>query len=135
MQKPQIEIDGERFSTLEEFFEHFQEQALEGVSWGKNLDAFNDVLRGGFGTPDGGFVLRWKNHQISKQRLGFGETERQLTKRLRVCYPMNTEAVQEQLASAQQHIGSTVFEWLLEIIAIHGSGGEEEEDGVELVLQ
>ena len=40
------EIDGEHFSTLEAFYE------------GRNLDAFNDILRGGFGTPDEGFVLR-----------------------------------------------------------------------------
>lgn len=23
------------------------------LSWGRNLDAFNDILRGGFGTQDG----------------------------------------------------------------------------------
>ena len=38
--------------------------------WGRNLDAFNDVLRGGFGTPEGGFTLRWKNHATSRRRLG-----------------------------------------------------------------
>ncbi len=30
--------------------------------------------------------------------------------------------------------GRTVFDWLLEIIAIHGLGGEEAKDGVELEL-
>jgi hypothetical protein len=34
----------------------------------------NDILRGGFGTPDDGFTLRWKNHDISRQRLGYRET-------------------------------------------------------------
>ena len=56
--KPVIELDGSRFKTLEEFYDHFEERALD-CSWGKNLDAFNDVLRGGFGTPEKGFKLLW----------------------------------------------------------------------------
>ena len=43
-------IDGERFSTLEEFYEEIG-RVLQLGSWGHNLDAFNDILRGGFGTP------------------------------------------------------------------------------------
>jgi RNAse (barnase) inhibitor barstar len=45
------EIDGSRFSTLEDFFEEISSVLIPGYSWGHNLEAFNDILRGGFGTP------------------------------------------------------------------------------------
>ena len=133
--KPAIYIDGEHFSTLDEFFRHFQEQALDGACWGSNLDSFHDVLRGGFGTPEDGFLLIWKNHLLSRSRLGYAETQRVLRRRLTSCHPANDERVQAELALAQQHQGETVFDWLVEIIRIHGPGGPEQEDGVELLLQ
>ena len=133
--KPVIHIDGERFSTLDEFFRHFQEQALAGARWGNNLDAFHDVLRGGFGTPDDGFLLIWKNHLLSRSRLGYAETQRVLRRRLTTCHPANIEHVQAELALAERHQGETVFESLVQIIRIHGPGGPEQEDGVELFLQ
>lgn len=133
--KPAIYIDGEHFSTLDEFFRHFQEQALDGACWGSNLDSFHDVLRGGFGTPEDGFLLIWKNHLLSRSRLGYAETQRVLRRRLTTCHPANDERVQAELTLAQQHQGETVFDWLVEIIRIHGPGGPEQEDGVELLLQ
>ena len=74
MSRPVLTIDGECFSSLDEFFEHFQARALDGARWGNNLDAFNDVLRGGFGTPEDGFILVWKRHDLSRDRLGYSET-------------------------------------------------------------
>jgi RNAse (barnase) inhibitor barstar len=129
-----VEIDGTQFGTLEEFFAHFAERACAG-GWGTNLDAFNDVLRGGFGTPDGGFVLRWKNHTLSRERLGYQETVRQLERRLASCHPSNRPQVARELADARGKNGSTVFEWLLAIIREHGPGGSEVEDGILLELQ
>ena len=52
------EIDGTRFHTLEEFFDEIGTVLIPGSEWGRNLDAFNDILRGGFGTPEGGFTIR-----------------------------------------------------------------------------
>ncbi len=51
------EIDGSEFSTLEGFAEHFSARVLDGDAWRGNPDAFNDILRGGFGTPEAGFCL------------------------------------------------------------------------------
>lgn len=66
MNKRSYEIDGSRFSTLEGFFEEISSVLIPGTDWGKNLDAFNDILRGGFGTPDDGFILKWKNSNLSR---------------------------------------------------------------------
>jgi RNAse (barnase) inhibitor barstar len=128
-----VEIDGSRFRSLEEFFVHFGERALS-APWGHNLDAFNDVLRGGFGTPEGGFTLRWSNHSISRQRLGYEETVHQLERRLLTCHPDNRAHVVQDLATAKNRQGPTAFDWLLEIIREHGTGGSEAEDQVELQL-
>jgi RNAse (barnase) inhibitor barstar len=70
MAKEVYEIDGCDFRDLKEFYDEISRVLIPGVEWGRNLDAFNDILRGGFGTPHFGFVLRWKNSAVSRQRLG-----------------------------------------------------------------
>ena len=97
MIKPTYEIDGNDFSTLEEFYGVVSRVLIPKVEWGHNLDAFNDILRGGFGTPDGGFILRWSNSNISRERLGYQETVRQLEQRLSRCHPSNRNYVREDL--------------------------------------
>lgn len=133
--KPVIEIDGRAFDTLEGFLRHFSERALSGHKLSRSLDAFNDVLRGGFGTPEDGFVLRWNDHEISRQRLGYAETARQLEERLSSCHPVHRNNVARELEDARRCEGPTVFDWLLEIIRNHGAGGTESEDNVELELR
>lgn len=127
------DIDGEDFSTLEEFYDEISRVVIPGAAWGRNLAAFNDILRGGFGTPDDGFVLRWRNHDVSRQGLAYRETVRQL-ERLERCHPTTRESVRNELDLARAGQGPIVFDWLLEILAVHGPGGEEAEDNVQLDL-
>jgi RNAse (barnase) inhibitor barstar len=127
------EIDGERFSTLEEFYDEI-DRVMPVSSWGHNLDAFNDILRGGFGTPDEGFTIRWRNQSTSRERLGYAETVRQLKLRLERCHSASRETVLRYLRDAEQGQDQTVFDWLVDIIRKHGPGGEEEQDRVELIL-
>ena len=133
--KPVYTIDGERFTTLEEFYEEISRVLIPGADWGRNLDAFNDILRGGFGTPEGGFVLRWLHSDLSRRNLGYAETVRQLEKRLERCHPSNREHFAQELEVARRGGGSTVFDWLVDIIHVHTPGGDEAEDGVVLVLE
>jgi hypothetical protein len=128
-------IDGRRTSSLEAFFEEFSSVALNGARWGFNLDAFNDVLRGGFGTPDEGFVLRWAHSEVARQSLGYAETARQLELRLQQCHIDNRPQVRMDLSNAENGVGPTVFDWLLEILAVHGPGGDEACDNVRLLLE
>ena len=135
MSKRIYEIDGSRFSTLEGFFDEVSSVLIPGKDWGKNLDSFNDILRGGFSTTDGGFILKWKNSDLSREKLGYAETVRQLEHRVQHCHPSNRTHISDDLANAKNGIGPTVFEWLTEIIRVHCTGGEEHEDGIELVLE
>ena len=118
------EIDGRRFSTLEDFDAEVSRVLIPGAEWGHNLDAFNDILRGGFGTPEGGFTLRWSQHAVSKERLGYPETVRQLELRLARCHSSGRPRVAQELESARAGQGATVY----------GPGGQQANDRVELVL-
>lgn len=127
------EIDGTRFGTLDEFFREFEAAVIPGVEWGRNLDAFVDVLRG-FGTPPEGFTLVWRKHAVSKDRLGHIETVRALEARLRQCHPDNRGEVTRQLDAARAGQGPTVFDWLVEIIRDCGANGTATDGRVGLVL-
>lgn len=133
-EKNTYEIDGTRFSTLEEFYDEIGRVLIPGAYWGRNLDAFNDILRGGFGTPDKGFVIVWKNSDESRKILGYPETVRQLTFRLKCCHRRNRNQVRKDLERAKSGTGPTVFDWLVNIIQDHGPGGSQQQDGAELVL-
>lgn len=128
------EINGKDFASLDEFYDEISKKLVPNAVWGRNLDAFNDILRGGFGTPNGGFILRWRNSRISRERLGYEETIRVLQLRLRRCHPTNRDRAAQELATAEAHQGETVFDWLVGIISMHWDGGSEQEDGVELDL-
>jgi RNAse (barnase) inhibitor barstar len=134
MLKPTIEVDGARFDSLAGFWSEISTRVIPGAEWGRNFDAFNDVLRGGFGTPDGGFRLRWVNFERSKEVLGYSETVRWLEDTLQRCHPENDDVVKKEIERARRGEGPTVADMILAIIKIHGPGGDEEDDGIELEL-
>ena len=128
MPQPVLTLDGRRCDTLAGFFAEAGRVVCPGVGWGHNLDAFHDVLRGGFGTPAGGFTLVWAHSAASRVALGYPETVRQLEQRVAHCHPTNRAAVAADLGRAHAGVGPTVFDWLVDIIHAHAV------DGVELVL-
>ena len=134
MLKPIIEIDGARFNTLDSFWDEISTRLIPGAKWGRNFDAFNDILRGGFGTPAGGFRLRWANFQRSRDALGYTETIHWLENKIQRCHPDNVELVKQDIEAARRGQGPTVADIIVDIIRIHGPGGNEEGDGVELEL-
>jgi RNAse (barnase) inhibitor barstar len=128
-------LDGRKVTSLEAFYDQISDSLIPGAYWGRNLDALDDILIGGFGTPEGGFVLRWTHSDVSRAHLGYPETVKQLEHRLEQCHPSNRDSVRAKLGQAQQGIGATVFDWLVEIIREHGVGGARAEDSVRLVLE
>jgi RNAse (barnase) inhibitor barstar len=129
------EIDGSRFDTLDEFFDEVSRTLIPNAEWERNLDAFHDILRGGFGTPSGGFTVVWKDSARSRAQLGHRETSRQLRRRLSTCHPSAWPRVAWQLMAATLGFGPTVFDWLVDIIEEHGPGASEAEDRIRLVLE
>lgn len=70
----EIAIDGNNFSDLEGFYCEIDKILTRNLEWktGHNLDAFNDILRGGFGVHELGEPLhiKWINYNKSKEDLG-----------------------------------------------------------------
>jgi hypothetical protein len=116
----QYTLYGRSFQGLAGFFDAVS-FALGTKGWRRNLDAFNDILRGGFGTPDEGFVLRWANADVSAMRLGWEETILFIERKLTTCYPDNVPDVRKDLEMARCHEGQTFFEVIVQIVREHGS--------------
>ncbi len=132
--KRSYEIDGRDFHDLDGFYAAIDKALPLDSEWSRNLDAFNDILRGGFGTPETGFVIRWKNSEVSRQALGYPETLKWLQSKLHTCHPDSRDSVQREIALAQKQMGPTLFDILVDIIETHRPSGEDSDDGVELEL-
>ena len=130
---PELVVDGARFSDLDGFASEFS-RLLSGYTWRGNLDALNDVLRGGYGTPADGWILRWLNSETSREALGHPETARRLERLLPSVDPSNHAAFQTRLDAARRGEGPTLFDEIVTIIREHGPGGSESADGILLEL-
>ena len=125
MPKKVYVIDGANFTTLEGFWDEISDKLIPGVYWGRNLDAFNDILHGGFGTPEEGFILVWKNSALSRESLGHPETAEWYEERTKKCHPSNVAHMKEGLKRASKGEGPTLFDWLVEIITSEDHGDIE----------
>ncbi|MEM9201841.1 MAG: hypothetical protein AAGC53_09275 [Actinomycetota bacterium] len=132
-EKPILVIDGDRFDDFAGFRREFS-SLLPDWTWNGNLDAFNDILWGGFGTPEDGFVLKWVHSDRSRQMLGWPETVAFIERKLESCHPSNRESVARDLDAARREEGETLFDLLVSIINEHGQHGAEPGPVVELDL-
>ena len=70
----EVVLNGNRFDDLEGFYNEIDRLLTKGLTWrtGHNLDAFNDLLRGGFGVHEYGEPVRikWLHYARSKEKLG-----------------------------------------------------------------
>ncbi|WP_336159791.1 barstar family protein [Amycolatopsis sp. VC5-11] len=130
---PVLVIDGANFSDFAGFTREFS-RLLDNYTWHGNLDAFNDVLRGGFGTPEGGWILRWLNSNASRVALGYDAAIERLNQLLLTCHPSNRSTIAARIAAAERRDGPTLFDEIVGIIRAHGPGGDESEDGIFLEL-
>lgn len=66
-------LDGNNFSDKEGFFNEIDKLLTKNLTWktGHNLDAYNDLLRGGFGVHEFGepIIIKWINFSKSKKEL------------------------------------------------------------------
>ena len=109
-----IEINGERFSSLKEFYDEIERQFTRGLDWKieRNLDAFDDVLEGGFGMYDyeEEIEINWINSDKSRLILGYDETTKYLQRKLKNCHPTNKKHIKKELESSKKRVGNTLFE-------------------------
>jgi len=118
-----IIIDGNNFNTLDGFYDEVVRVMTKDLNWdvGRNLDALNDILSGGFGVFkfEEQVNLVWKNSNKSKNDLGYLETVKYLEKRLIKCHSSNTQQIEKELLNAKNGKDQTIFERIIEIINTH----------------
>jgi RNAse (barnase) inhibitor barstar len=119
---PVLVIDGDRFDDYEGFTREFS-RLLDNHRWHGNLDAFSDILSGGFGTPEDGFTLRWDHSDRSQRVLGYEAQAEFLLAALQHVHPDNTRSFRARLANAERGRGPTLFDTVVETIRDHRPGG------------
>ncbi len=119
----QIQIEGNRINDIASFYEEINRVFMPGESWriGQSLDAFNDLLFGGYGTLQGfqSVELVWHHMAHSRQALGDQATRVYYRDKLRPGSPYNKKLFEEKLAALESGHGETYFDTILAIIAAH----------------
>ena len=119
----QIVIDGHLISDIPSFYAELNRVFMAGEDWqlGNSLDAFNDLLYGGFGLIkyNEPVKLLWKHMEKSREALGYETTKRYYEEKLLPDAPFHKEHFREKLDALNNGTGQTYFDILLEIIAEH----------------
>lgn len=109
----QLLIDGSRFEDLEGFWDEVQRAwGLAPGSWGRNVDAFEDIADS---MPEG-TVVRWVDASRSRVVLGHPATVRWLEERLPKVHPSNRAEFSKRLEHARQARGETLFDMLVDVL-------------------
>jgi RNAse (barnase) inhibitor barstar len=116
-------IEGNLIHDIPSFYAEINRVFMADEDWklGNSLDAFNDLLYGGFGAIKSNepVELVWKNMEFSRQALGFETTKRYYEEKLLSGSPFNKEYFREKLDALINGKGQTFFDILMEIIAGH----------------
>jgi RNAse (barnase) inhibitor barstar len=119
----QIVIDGNRISDIASFYEEINRVFMTGEDWqlGHSLDAFSDLLYGGFGAikSNESVKLLWKNIEKSSAGLGIDATKRYYEEKLAAGPTFNAEHFRMKLDALNDGTGQTYFDILMEIITDH----------------
>jgi RNAse (barnase) inhibitor barstar len=114
--KPKYVLDGRHTTTLELFYSEIGQVLLDRQPWGESLDDLDEILSGNHRLLPPTFRLVWYHVDIARTRLGYAETVRQLTQRLRDCPPTVLIKTAWALRPALREQGPTVYDWIVEII-------------------
>lgn len=121
--KTTIIFDGTNIHDIPSFYEEVNRVFMVNTDWrlGQSLDAFNDMLYGGYGKIKGDeeIELVWKNFEQNKKDLGLELTKSYYEEKLKSPNKFNTDFVKEKLTELENGTGKTYFEIILEIIGEH----------------
>lgn len=119
--KKVIVIDGRKFTDLEGFFclmyEIFRADDCT-TAFGHNLDAFNDLLGGGFGIHGVGepIIIKWINYGESRKALGYEETARYYKDKLEKTRFSDNYVLRRRMDQALERRGRTLLDMITGII-------------------
>ncbi|GAB2521999.1 barstar family protein [Spirosoma aerophilum] len=121
----QIEIDGTAINDIASFYDEINRAFMVGESWriGPSLDAFNDLLYGGYGALQGAesVELVWHHMDHSRNALGKQTTRDYYLDKLRPGSPYNKKLFKEKLETLDNGAGETYFDTVMAILTEHPS--------------
>ncbi|MCC5612642.1 barstar family protein [Nostoc sp. CHAB 5834] len=121
----QIEIKGNAINDIVSFYEEINRVFMAAESWtiGQSLDAFDDLLYGGYGALQGAqrIELVWHNMDHSRKALGYQTTRLYYLDKLRPGSPYNKKLFAEKLGALEGGTGETYFDSIMSILAEHPS--------------
>lgn len=127
----EIIIDGNNFHTLEGFYDEVEVKLAPdlGKGFGRNLNAYNDVLRGGFGLHEyeEPLTIKWINSDKSRKDLGQQESIKYMEEALKNSHPTNIQSLKKELEDLKSGKGESLFETILHITREH--------DHIKLILE
>jgi RNAse (barnase) inhibitor barstar len=119
----QIEVEGNAIQDIASFYEEINRVFMVGENWliGQSLDAFNDLLVGGYGALQGAdsVDLVWHHMDYSRKALGYQTTREYYLEKLRPGSPYNKKLFGEKLAALESGRGETYFDTVLAVLAEH----------------
>jgi RNAse (barnase) inhibitor barstar len=114
-----IELDGNSFGNLDTFCDAVERKLCPGFEgFGRNLSAFNDVLRGGFSLFDYGepISIVWAHSAKSRSDFDYHATVEYLEDIMKEPHPSNLPGLRSRLSEAKQARGETLFDIIVRII-------------------
>lgn len=123
--KKEIIINGSRIHDKTSFYEEINRKFMQNESWqlAESLDAFDDLLYGGFGAirDKEEITLIWENFEANREALGTEFTISYYQEKLEHPDDFDSSVIQKRLKALKEGKGQTYFEILQEIIAEHSN--------------
>lgn len=121
----EIIIDGNQIHDIKSLYEEINLKFMQGEDWqlGESLDAFDDLLYGGFGAIKGDepINLVWKNFENNREVLGFDLTLNFYENKLKQPQIFNKKIIEDKIQKLKNTGRDTYFDIILEIIASHSN--------------
>lgn len=119
----QIEIEGNTINDITSFYKEINRAFMLGESWliGQSLDAFNDLLFGGYGALQGAQSVKlvWRHMDHCRKALGYQTTRDYYLEKLKPGSPYNKKLFTEKLVALDNGSDETYFDSIMSIIAQH----------------
>lgn len=116
-------VDGSLIHDIPTLYDEINRVFMVSENWklGPSLDAFNDMLYGGYGAIKGDepVDLIWLNFEQNKKALGIDTTRTWYLEKLKSPSVFNSELFMHKLEALENGAGQTYFDILLEIISGH----------------
>lgn len=118
-------INGGCISDITTFYQEINRVFMQDENWkiAESLDAFNDLLHGGFGAlrSEETNIVIWKNMEVSRNALGYETTKKYYLNKLLPNSPFNKKHFRIKLDGLESGESQTYFDIILKIIAEHSN--------------